>query len=154
MNVFEIRILCAEVSAEKTGKEYHLELQSLYICVGQSLCCCFACVLCERGWFGTGRSASFPYSLSLHWLRWYLSVGAGDCSFPGRSEWCFGKRSCYSAGCDRWRNQKGKNRKWRSAKKDCGVTENMNTHFRHLCSDHYKEVAKALSQSSSPISMF
>lgn len=49
---------------------------------------------------------------------------------------------------------KGKYRKGGSTKKDCGIPDNMNTHFRHSCSDHYKEVAKALAQSPSPITMF
>lgn len=57
--------------------------------------------------------------------------------------------------CRVWqvKKPKGKYRKGRHTKKDCRITENMNTHFRYLC-DCYKEVAKALAQSPSPIYLF
>lgn len=66
---------------------------------------CLLCLVWRGVFWNRENSASSPIPFPVHWLRWFLSAGA-DCSFPGRSQWWFGERSCHGAEWGRERNQR------------------------------------------------
>lgn len=128
--------------------------RAIHLCWTESVLLIFLlCVMWKGLIWNRGNSASFPQSLPCVLTETIRLSGSWWLFLPWEGQVMFWGEKLLQCRKRQVKKQNMKYRKGWSTKKDCGIPENMNTHFRHLC-DHYKEVVKALSQSPNPITMF